>query len=280
MDGPQHRPIRADLPQLGQGSKEVRLVDLGQDLLAEEGADLLQLSGNGGVFVSQVRMAGLAVDDAQGMAAGGEIKVHRLDDRMVLIEEVNGHQIPYGRGGLVHQTAGLAEEDVLGVLADLGNFRLGDLAAEEQPIDNGADQHLKGRGGAQAGAGKHRGLAVGIKARDLAAQLRKPGADAPNQSGSGVDFTFLGHQGVQGNGAEGITLGENANGIGAVDPHSRLGIQVDRRRQHPAPLMVRVVAADLRPPGSREIPLRRPAKGRGEAPVQNFLLCLCQFQAL
>ena len=88
VNGPQDRPVRADLPQCRDGSKEFLLVDLGQDLLAKVGTDLLQLPGNGGILIRQVRMAGLAVDDAQGMAAGREIKIHRLDDGMPTAEAV------------------------------------------------------------------------------------------------------------------------------------------------------------------------------------------------
>ena len=225
-------------------------------------------------------MAGLAIDDAQGVAAGGEVEVHGLDDGVVLVKEVDGHQVAHGGSGLVHQAAGLAEEDVFGILADLGNLRLADAAGEEQAVDDGTDKHLEGRGRAEAGARQDGGLAVGIKPGHGAAQLGEAGADTPHQGGGGIDFAFLGHQGFQRDGAQGVALGENPDGGGAVHPHRGPGIQVHRGGQHPAPLMVRMVAANLRPPGGGEIPLRRAAKGRGKARVQNFLLCLCQFERL
>ena len=148
VDGPQYRPVTAGFPKRRHPGIEVLLVDLGQDLLAELGADRLQFAGDGGVFVGQVRVAGLAVDDAQGMAAGGKVKVHRLDDRMVLVQEIDGHQVAHGGGHLVHQAAGLAEEHVLRVLADHSNLRLGHFAIKEQAVDDGSDQHLVSGGGA------------------------------------------------------------------------------------------------------------------------------------
>ena len=68
------------------------------------------------------------------MAAGGEIEVHRGDDGVVLVKEVDGHKIAHGGGGLVHQAAGLAEEHVFRVLADLGNLRLAHPIVEEQAV--------------------------------------------------------------------------------------------------------------------------------------------------
>ena len=183
-------------------------------------------------------------------------------------------------GHLIHQAAGLAEIDVLGILADLSNFRLTDLPLKKQAVDNGSDEHLKSGGGAQAGPGQHRALAVGIKARHPAAQLCKAGADAPHQGGGRIDFLLLGHQAVQRHGAQRIALGENAHGLSPIDPDRSLGIQIYGSRQDPAPLMIRMVAADLRAAGRGEIAFRLSAESRSKPPVQNFLLCLCKMQRL
>ena len=130
-------------------------------------------------------MAGTGVDDAQGMTAGGEVEVHRMNHRGIFFEEVDGHQVAHGGSHLIHQTAGLAEEHVLGVLTNLGNLRLGHPGIKEQMVDDGANQHLKGCRGAEAGAGQHRGGAVGIEALHLASQLMEPSCHAPNQSEQG-----------------------------------------------------------------------------------------------
>ena len=217
-------------------------------------------------------MAGPGIDDAQGMATGGKVEVHRGDHRVVLVKEIDAHQIAHSGGGLVHQTAGLAEEHILRILANPRNLRLAHPAIEEQVVDDGADEHLVGCGGAEAGAREHRGGAVGIKALNLAAQLGKPGSHPPNQGGGGVHFLRLGLQAGQLHLGHGIALGQNPDGSGAIYPYRRQGIQIHRRRQYPAPLMVGVVAADLRPSRSRKIPLRLPPKGLPEPGIQCLLL--------
>ena len=274
VDGPQDRPVRAALPKGGDGGVEFRLRHLGQDLLAKVGADLLQFPGDGSIFVGQVGVAGLAVDDAQSVTAGAEIEVYRLDHGVVFVTEVNGHQVAYSRGGLVHKPTGLAEEHILRVLADLSDFRLTDFALKEESVDNGADEHLEGGRGAQAGAGQHRALTVGIEALYRAPKLGKPGADTPNQSGSRIDFRLLGHQGVQGHHAQGIPLGQDPDLPGPVYGYRRPGIQIHSRGQYPAPLMIRMVAADLRPPRRGEIPLRLPPKFCQKPCIQHLLLIL------
>ena len=92
-------------------------------------------------------MAGLAVDDAQGMAAGREIKIHRLDDRMLLVEEVNGHQIAHGRGRLIHKAAGFAKIFFFGKLSYFCKLNRRKSAAAEKNIEDVADENFKGGGG-------------------------------------------------------------------------------------------------------------------------------------
>ncbi len=253
VDAPHHRPVAAGLPQGGNVGIEIGFLDLGQHFLAEPVGHRPDLPGDSGVFVGQVGMAGPGVDDAQGVAAGGEIKVDGADGRLVLVKEVDGHQAAHSGGRLIHQAAGLAEKHIFRVLADLGDLRLGNPAVKEQVVDDGADEHLVGGGGAEAGARQHRGLAVGIEALDLTAQLHEPGRHAPDQSGSGIDLVFHGGQILQIHFTQGVTLGLDADDVGAVGPHRRHGVQIHRAGQDPAPLMVRVVAADLRPAGSGKI---------------------------
>ena len=94
VDGPQHSPVTAGLADLRDGGEEVSLVDLAQHVLAEVGTDLLQLGGDGSVLVGQICVVSAGVNDAQGMTAGAEVKVHRLNDGMLLIEEVDGDILP------------------------------------------------------------------------------------------------------------------------------------------------------------------------------------------
>ena len=236
------------------------------------GADFLQFSGNGGVLVGQVRMAGTGVDDAQGVTAGGEIKIHRLDHGIIGLSKVNRHHTAYGGGGLVHETAGLAKEHVLGVLADHGNFRLGHPAVKEQVVQNGANEDLIGGGGAEAGAGQHRGFHVGVKATDRATQLHEAGGHAPNQGGGGVHLGGHRGQAIQRHGGHGVALGENADDAGIRHTDGGDHVQIYGSGQDPAMLMVGVVTADLRAAGGGEVTLRGGAKSGGEAGIQSRAL--------
>ena len=268
MNRTKHRPVTAGLAKLRNPGVEVRLVDLGQHFFAELGADRLQFSGNGGIFIGQIGMTGLAVNDAQGMTAGGEIEVHRVNHRVVLVQEVNAHQIAHSGSHLIHQAAGLAEKHILCILANLGNFRLGNFSVKEQSVDNGADEDLISGRRTQAGAGQHCGLTVGVKAPDIAAHLVEPGCHTPYQGGRGVDLTLHRRQFRHIHLAHGITLGQNPDNLGSIYPHRSPGIQIHGSGQHPAPLMVRVVTTDLRAAGGRKITFRLTVKCVPESGIQ------------
>ena len=212
------------------------------------------------------------INDAQGMAAGREVEGNRLDLRMVLIKEIDGHQIAHSGSSLVHQAAGLAEEHILRVLADLGNLCLGDLGTEEQVVDDGTNQHLISRGRRKAGAGQDGGFAVSIKALDCTTKLGKSCCHTADQRRGGIDFLFLGGQLRHIDLTEGISLGENTDHAGAVFTDSRHRIQIHRRSQDTATLMVRVVAADLGTAGCRKIPGGFAAKGGCKAGIQGIFL--------
>ena len=274
MHSPHNRPIAAGFPEFGDGGVKFLLGNFRGHFPAQAIADFLQLSGNGRVFIGQVGVICSGVDDAQGVAGGGEIEVHRPDVRVLSIGKIDGHQAAHRAGGLIHQAAGLAEEHILRVLADLSHLGLGHPAVKEQMIDDGADEHLKGRGGAQAGAGQHRGLAVGIKAPHLAAQLGKPSRHAPDERGRGIDFRRHRLQIVQIHLTQRVALGLDTNHVCPANADSRHRVQVYRAGQHPTPLMIRVIAADFRASGGRKIPLGFPAEGGGKAGIQSrFVLC-------
>ena len=178
----------AALAQLGQRGPEIFRRDLSEHFFAEITADLLHFAGDGGVFVGEICVAGPGIDDAKGVAAGRKIKGCGADRRCGGIQEINAYQTTYGRGGLIHQSAGLAKIDIFRILANLGHLGCRDLAAAEQMVQDGAHQHLKSGRGAKSGSGQHRGGAVGVKAAELVAQLGEPGGDATHQSGGGVDL--------------------------------------------------------------------------------------------
>ena len=215
-------------------------------------------------------MAGPAVDDAQGMAAGGEVEIDAADVGVFLLKEVDGHQAANRGGSLIHQAAGLAEEHILSILADHGDLRGGDPAVEEQVVQNGADEHLVSGGGRKTGTGQNGRLAVSVEALHLTAQLHKPGGHASDQRSGAVDLAFLGDKDLQIHFAHRIALGLNADHIGAVETDGGLGIQIHRGGQDTAPLVVGVVAADLSAAGGGEVALRCAAKDGSKAGIQGL----------
>ena len=102
--------------------------------------------------------------------------------------EVDGDNAADGAGGLVHQTAGLAEEHILGILADLGDLDLVELLHVIVVVlaaQDGTDADLKGCGAGQTGAAQHIAGGVAVKAAHLAACIHNALGDAADQ-GRGV----------------------------------------------------------------------------------------------
>ena len=179
------------------------------------------------------------------MTRRGKVEIHRRHLRRGGIGKVNGDDTAPGRGHLVHQAAGLAEEAVFRVLAHDGEIRGGERARTEKTVHNRADEHLKGRRGGKAAALENVRGDISIKAGDGEAALCRLGADPAHQGGSGTLFTLHGGQRFQREGEHVVALGLDAHGLLAVCRRCRQHVHIHRGRQHLAPLVIRVVAADL-----------------------------------
>ena len=134
MIGPHGCPVAAGGPDSGQIFPESIKADVSQNLTAKAGGYLPHLLGDSGVVGSEVRMAGPGVNDAQGVAEGPQIHLHLPQLRVIRIFKVNGDDAPCGTGELVHKAAGLAEIDVLRVLAHFGKIGGGKCPAAEELI--------------------------------------------------------------------------------------------------------------------------------------------------
>ena len=191
-------------------------------------------------------MVRAGVHDAQGIAQLLQVQGQIVDHRLGRVGEVDEHHAAHGGGRLVHQARGLAEIDVLGVLADLGNGHGGELLVEEQLVENGPDEDLKGGGGAEAAAGEDRRTDLGVEALELCAPLGKGGGHAADQGGGGV--LLLGVDGEVGerNLHRRISLGGHGNDAPVIERHLGHGLQVDGGGQDAAVLMIGMVAADFR----------------------------------
>ena len=210
-------------------------------------------------------MACPAVDDAQGIAGGGKIKIQGRDHRMLHIAEINLHQIAHGGGHLIHQAAGLTEKYIFRILGNLRNHLRRYCAAAEHSIQHRTQQHLKCRRGAQARSRQHLRGHIDIQAPELVAHFHKLCRHTANQGCGGVLLVLLGLQLGKRHLIQGIALRLHPDRIGSVLRHCRQRVEIHRRSQHAASLMVGMVAADFRPSRCGKKPRRIMGKRRPEA---------------
>ena len=270
VHGAQDGPVTGSGADLFQTGVEGVLVHLPQMLLAENGAHGLHFPGNRGILIRQIRMICAGIDDAEGVAAGGKVKVQRLHHGMGSIGKVDGHDAAHGGGHLVHQAAGLAEIVIFGILADLGDLNGGETAAV-QTVDDRPQQDLKGGRGGEPAARQDPGSHIGVKAADRMAKLRDPGGHAANEAQRRAKFLGADLQLVQRYGAERIALRLDADHTLPIGSDGGQRVHADSAGQHPAQLMIRVVAAQLRTAGGGEEIARGAAKAGRKALLDRFV---------
>ena len=147
----QHRPVTVCRPQGGNGGLEVGQGHLPENLLSKVGRHRAHLLCDVGIVVGEVAVAGGGVYNTQGMAGLAEIVVHPLHNGISGVVEVDKHRAPHRGAHLVHQAAGLAEVDIFGVLADLGDGDGVQLIFTAEVVKDVAHQGLVGGGGGEAG---------------------------------------------------------------------------------------------------------------------------------
>ena len=185
------------------------------------------------------------IDDAEGVAAVGKVKIQPLHLGLGRVGKVNADDIAHAAGHLIHQAAGLAEVNVFRVLSDLGNFNGGEPAIQKQMVKDGSKQHLKGGGAGKPAAGQHRGGAVGVKATKLRSTLGKRRRDASDQGRSGILFFFVNRQVMEVHLHRCIPLRLHTDDPQPILRNAGRCFQIHSRRQNAAVLMIRVVAAQF-----------------------------------
>src|SRR5699024_4315775 len=245
VEGPQHGPVAAGLAAGGDVGQEGLEGDAAQHVAAADGGHRPAVGGDGGVLVGQVGVVGARIKDAQSKAGLGEVHLDRLDHGIGGVGKVDGDDVAHTGSHLVHQAAGLAEVDVFSPLADLGDGDGADLFGHEQLVEDGADQHLVGGAGGHAAALGHVGGDVDVQAVEGRAALGKGGALAPQDGGAGVLLLLAGGKVRKVDDAQGVPLALDAQLAQAVGACGGDHVDVDAARQHPAVLVVGVVAADL-----------------------------------
>ena len=216
-------------------------------MLAEVRRDSLHLLADRRVIVGQVAVVAAGVDHAKRVALRRKIAGDGFHLRVLLLE-INGDHAAHGGGHLIHQPARLAEIDVLHLLRDDGaGLRIHDKAVI-QPVENRRDQHLERRRGgkpasAQHGAGNRR-----AEAADLVAHLLHHARRAANQRQRRAKILFANIEVIQLHRDRREALAVHDDGVIFRRAHAGNRVQIDRRRQHAAVVVVGVVAADFRAP--------------------------------
>ena len=249
VDGTHDGAVAHGLAQLRDGLVELILVDVAQDRLSELRGHTFHFAADGGVVVGQVGVAALRVTDAHDKAMLCQVNGRLAHDRFGRILEVDGDDAADGAGGLVHQAAGLAEEHILGVLADLGNFDLAEFSHVIVVVltaQDGTDADLERRRTGQAGTAQHIAGGVAVKATHLAACIHNALGNAADKGGRMLGLAGLRGQDVDVNIVDFVKAqGLDADDVFLVRRYNGHHVQIDGTCQHDTVVVVGVVAADL-----------------------------------
>ena len=172
-------------------------IGIAQQLRPQDLRGRLHVSGDGGVVVGEICVAGTNVYRAQHVPVPAEIEVNSLHPRRRGVGEVDHGDASAGAGRLIHQTAGLAEIIPLRRLTRLGKGDGVHPVAVVQPGEHLAYQHLKGGGGGESAS--HRDLRIhhGPQSADGDAPGFELSRHAPNEARRGAPLLRPGREVVQ-----------------------------------------------------------------------------------
>lgn len=197
-------------------------------------------------------MVAAGVDDAEAVACRSEVERELFNDRFLRVLEVDRDESADSARGLIHQTGGLAEEDVLGVLRDLRDLGVLDLAVVVEAVEYETDHVLESGGGRESGALEDVGGGVSVIAADLVAVLEEAAAHTGDYRLRGVVEVL-----IDGRIGDVDLVDREAFGLD-VDVHIAArrscgdDVEVDGSCEHLAVVVVGVVAGDLASASDRE----------------------------
>ena len=225
---------------------ELLLRDLSADLLTETAGHLAHLQRNRGIVLAQIRMSLSRVHDDEAVILRAEIEVHLLPRRSRRILEVDGDEAADRAGHLVQQAGRLVPVHVLRVFSDVGVGHHVDGAVVVEIVHHGADEHLVGRGGADARRADDVAGDVGVEASHAVSLLLKSGNQTLGQihrARHAVAGLQIIHRKLE---VLVKRLADDTDDAG-VRPSGRChAVQVNAPRQDLSVVVVRVVSADLR----------------------------------
>ena len=132
-------------------------------------------------------MVSAGVDDAEVVACRGDVKVDLVDHGSGGICKVDANDAANRACNLVHESAGLAEELVLGVLRELCNFNVVNLAVVVKMAKDVSDHILERRRGGDARSLEDVGGGVGVKAANRKILGAEACGNARNESVGAIE---------------------------------------------------------------------------------------------
>ena len=204
----------------------------------------LHLQWNGSVVLSQVGVAATGIHHIHRHAPAGKVAGQPLYNGHFGAQKVNAHSAAHCRGGLIHQTAGLTEILVLGVLSNARQRHRRDRPAVIQPALDLSQQQLKCCRRRKPRTGRHRRGAYPCKAARRIALLPQSGKNASNQRRRMSPFSFIMRHIPPVHRRQRVTFAAKLYRILLRRDHRQL-IQRYCSRQHPPVLVVGMVASQL-----------------------------------
>ena len=244
MHRPQDGTVTHLAAQAGQPRVKIRRVYLPQHLAAKLRRHRSHLPRDGRIIFGQVGMAAAGIHHIQGHAPAGKVAGQPLYNGHFRAQKVNAHSTAHRRGGLIHQTAGLAEILVLGVLSNARQHHRRDRPAVIQPALDLSQQQLKCCRRRKPRTGRHRRGAYPCKAACRIALLPQSGKNASNQRRRMSPFSFIMRHIPPVHRRQRVAFAAQLYRILLRRDHRQL-IQRYCSRQHPPVLVVGMVASQL-----------------------------------
>ena len=252
MQGPEDRAIAYLSAQKGQRGQDALPGDLPQDASSEVSRHVFHFLLHRGVLVGEIGMAASRVDDDRHVPASTEVRAYGPHPGMGKILKVDGHEPAQRAGGLVHEPAWLAEVFVFRKLGDERDLDAADPASVGEVVEDRRNEHLVRSRRAEARAFQDVTGHACAESSDRVTGVPRPGRHAPRESRRGAELRNLARQVVDADLMARVSFAFDCDA--AIRGRRGDGdcIQIHRRGEHPAAIVIGVVAADLRTAGRAE----------------------------
>lgn len=169
----------------------VALFDLAQNALAEICRNRFHFGRDRSVVFVKVCVVSACVYDAKRISVGRKVKIGLFNDGIFGILKVDCNKAACGASHLVHKSAGLAEMNVFGILRDLCNLDVADLALVVEVVEDVSDHILESGGRRKSRALENAGCGVSIKTAVGKAVFEKAVANTADDGAGFVKFALV-----------------------------------------------------------------------------------------